>query len=380
MSNIKKYDYIDVMRAIAIMMIVVVHTKAKVTDIGLIVNILAQSCQMGVQLFFVASALTLCLSFESRKDEVYKKTNFFIRRFFRIAPLYNLGLLIYFSFAVLQTFYYHNDHLPEKYNLVNILLNMFLLHGFTPYVDVGVVPGGWTIGCEMTFYFIFPFLFSLFNNIRKIVIAIFIALCINVIFKMFFLAGLLGYDLEIHNNGVSYSFILNQISVFLVGFIMYHVVKRNYHWSKFITISLSILMFSVMLLVWRYKIFYPLHFMVIPLLAAISFLFLGLFLREINSFNKMLIEIGRKSYSIYIFHFIVVWILTPFINKYVGGFIDGNILLVIALAINICITFLISMLSCRFIEKPFIAIGKKFIEQREKVKRYNGITANYKNV
>jgi peptidoglycan/LPS O-acetylase OafA/YrhL len=43
---------------------------------------------------------------------------------------------------------------------LNVLSNFTFLHGFNPYWITSLVPGGWSIAVEMTFYIILPFLFA----------------------------------------------------------------------------------------------------------------------------------------------------------------------------------------------------------------------------
>ena len=48
----------------------------------------------GVELFFVVSALTLCLSSAARSNrEALPTLNFYIRRFFRIAPMFYIAIM-----------------------------------------------------------------------------------------------------------------------------------------------------------------------------------------------------------------------------------------------------------------------------------------------
>lgn len=61
---------------------------------------LVQQGARGVQLFYVLSALTLFLSMGSRAAQERRPTlNFFLRRFFRIAPLFYCAMLYYLSVA-----------------------------------------------------------------------------------------------------------------------------------------------------------------------------------------------------------------------------------------------------------------------------------------
>lgn len=92
-SRIIKYDYIDALRGWAILGVVLTHCNyQQLPSIG--VNIM-KSGGNGVQLFFVVSACTLWLSLTARKSEKGFISNFFIRRIFRIAPLYYLAIIYY---------------------------------------------------------------------------------------------------------------------------------------------------------------------------------------------------------------------------------------------------------------------------------------------
>lgn len=102
MSTIQtqKLNYIDALRGgIAILMVIVHHTSQQ----GSVATPywFGKLCSLGtrgVQLFFVASAFTLYRSYRNRVlDENKHVKNFFIRRFFRIAPIYYLAIL-YFIF------------------------------------------------------------------------------------------------------------------------------------------------------------------------------------------------------------------------------------------------------------------------------------------
>ena len=64
--QIPKYAYIDVMRGLAIILVVITHTAQSVGLPKGSVFGLTQFCQFGVQMFFVASALTLSLSMSKR--------------------------------------------------------------------------------------------------------------------------------------------------------------------------------------------------------------------------------------------------------------------------------------------------------------------------
>ena len=93
-NNLQHYKYIDALRGLAFLLVLLVHTDQQVGEYT--GKILALSGKYGVQLFFVISSLTLFLSLNQRKKfERRFVLNFFIRRLFRIAPLFWFGIIIY---------------------------------------------------------------------------------------------------------------------------------------------------------------------------------------------------------------------------------------------------------------------------------------------
>jgi peptidoglycan/LPS O-acetylase OafA/YrhL len=93
-------NYIDSLRGIAILMVVLVHTTLNVRVTNQSLNAIGLYGQMGVQLFFIASAFTLCLSLERTIYTENWLGFFYLKRFFRIAPLYYLGIIVYFLNAL----------------------------------------------------------------------------------------------------------------------------------------------------------------------------------------------------------------------------------------------------------------------------------------
>jgi peptidoglycan/LPS O-acetylase OafA/YrhL len=88
-QEVLKFDFIDALRGYAILGVLMVHSGGFVSASSpFLTNFMALG-KSGVQLFYIASALTLCMSWEFRKKhEAYPVRNFFIRRFFRIAPMF----------------------------------------------------------------------------------------------------------------------------------------------------------------------------------------------------------------------------------------------------------------------------------------------------
>lgn len=116
----------------------------------------------GVQLFFIISAFTLFHSIDSRsKIENDTTIMFFVRRFFRIVPMFYLAIIYY----VIQN--------SIKVTFFTLLPSVFFIQGLNPSWIVGIVPGSWTIAAEVLFYCLIPILF---NRVRTLKQAIFLTI------------------------------------------------------------------------------------------------------------------------------------------------------------------------------------------------------------
>jgi peptidoglycan/LPS O-acetylase OafA/YrhL len=109
---------------------------------------------LGVALFFLVSAFTLCLSGKKRSFEKYPVLNFYIRRAFRILPLWWLCL------AVLCFI----KKMPLSEHVCCVFLYFPLLTDkFHPLLV------GWSLSVEESFYIFFPVLFLWVTNMRRAV-------------------------------------------------------------------------------------------------------------------------------------------------------------------------------------------------------------------
>jgi peptidoglycan/LPS O-acetylase OafA/YrhL len=359
---LKKLDYIDALRGIAIISVLIVHTHEYGHNIlpGVITNIVNQGAR-GVQLFFLVSAFTLFISFKNRTtSERFPIRNFFVRRFFRIAPMYYLGIGYYLIQDGLGARYWLGD--APKITIANIAANLTFLHGFNPYHITSLVPGGWSIGVEMTFYFMMPLLFSRIKNINQafafFIISILLKLVLQVVLKKF---PIISFD----RLWLEYLFLYfpSQLPIFCLGILFYFIVVEKESVSAIS--GVSVLVFSGMVLAQLSvgkQIILSNH-----ILFGIGFLCLAYSLsiyRFTLLVNPIVNYIGKISFSMYVVHFAVLHWLNQFhLTDYFGSELIN---FMVRFLVVVTLTIIISILLYYVIEVPFQSLGKKLIKRWEK--------------
>lgn len=355
-----KLKFIDSIRGIAILMVILVHVSQNVpiTDSNLL--FFANYGQLGVQLFFVASAFTLCLSADKRTKESKPNLKFAIRRYFRIAPAYYTGIVLYFLIRVsMDKYITGNFFIPEQYSALSVLSNILFFHGFYEPGNNTIVPGGWSIGTEMAFYAIFPILFKIGTYAAKSFVGISFSLFIGIALCFFCLYIFYLNGIYTTKNYFLYFNLINQLPVFLIG--MYYYFYREKFlkiWNKHFSIILFLLFTTLSMFLFSKN----LNFL-FPSIAAISFVFLLEIFRNYEVLNnKLLTRIGQLSYSMYLLHFVFAYYITPFL---VNRIFIGNqyISLIFFYLFTIAGTFILAILSEKYIEKPGIQVGKNIIKK-----------------
>ena len=158
----KKLLNLDIIRAVAAIMIVLVHLE--IFGWG----------GHGVELFLLLTGYTAFLSIDRHKD--ISPLSYYKRRLARILPSYYGVVLIYFFIYLVVL----GERYPAKQIIVSLIKYFTLTTTFFPrdllfWFYLGTTG---TIVTIMLFYIIAPFLYKLINNFRRSVIALFVAFVI----------------------------------------------------------------------------------------------------------------------------------------------------------------------------------------------------------
>ncbi|WP_460136623.1 acyltransferase family protein [Pseudomonas sp. S1_E04] len=361
-----KLNYIDTMRGIAILMVVLVHTAQPVVGKSNPLALMAEYGQMGVQLFFVASAFTLCHSWFGRHGERSKLIKYGIRRFFRIAPMFYLALILYFLLSIAENFYKLKLIEPaEQYTVVNILVNMLFLHGFYPLANNNVVPGGWSIGTEMAFYVVFPLLVTWLSKIKINLLSASIIICLTIFISQAFVFLIYVFTGKaVSNNNFLYFNMVVQGPVFIIGMVFYFLNKEDlWPFRSTYPNALGFIFFTALALV-LWKLREPNYYSIIPIISGFSFVFLFKVFELNDALNSPLIRrIGAVSYSMYLLHFIFAHKLNKLISNRLTDFLGADIAVLVLFLSTASLTFMLAVFSQRYFEAFFIDQGKRLISK-----------------
>ncbi len=361
-NDIKHFEYIDALRGIAILLVILVHTGQKIIGLPQWGKSITDAGQFGVQLFFIVSAMTLFMSYEQREKKDGKNTRkfFFIRRIFRILPLFYVALAF---FSVLYAFQ------GIKVKVSDIILSATFLNNFDMFgASINKVPGGgWSIAIEMMFYLFLPFLFKKIKSVKKS-LAIFgffaVASVILRIFMHNLLFAKIGPRLFDMEAGYLYFWFPNQLPIFLLGVACYFFIKSGKSIRKEEGIFLLALMPMIVMLkqillsgFWWLKGSDHLFFGII--FAILVFVMSQMKLKLLE--NNFTIFTGKVSYSLYFFH----GVSFLFFSKPINALLPPWLALAVLYALSVGMGLVIAYISYKLIEEKGIKMGKKYIAASE---------------
>ncbi len=146
-------DFITGMRAVAALMVVAVHTRA-FDSFGRLGEIASDNGKYGVQIFFVISGYTIAATFLKSSGFI----PYFTRRIMRIAPLYYLAVLVFFSLiasGAMSTPYFMQIYDGDA-DLYNLIAHLTFFSGWDARVANSLIGVEWTIPVEVFWYAILP--------------------------------------------------------------------------------------------------------------------------------------------------------------------------------------------------------------------------------
>jgi peptidoglycan/LPS O-acetylase OafA/YrhL len=379
----KKLDFIDSLRGLAALYVVLHHITYAIGGKVIVprwLEPLAFLGSSGVTLFFVVSAFTLCLSMEARREgEFQPLTNYFIRRFFRIAPLFYAWVLI-FSLRSLV----FGGSLPE---FAEITRSVFFVQNLFPGHEAGIVWASWTIGIEMLFYLLFPLAFWAMNTLSKSLAIFALSVAIQAPWYYFVMSSVADQAIAQRYWELS---LLFHLSAFMAGIVVFQIYKRldglpfkNKHLLGLLTVGAATLGFlSLCYLSFVFPLggesmgWMPRNVLLKVLLVTLyGCLLLGLAMRPMAFLvNRVTRFYGEISYSVYLAHVFILVLLMPTFASITGSFKYVTVAFTLAFCLAMAIITPLAWLTYRLIEKKGNAMGRALIERLELRARQKPLT------
>lgn len=338
---------------------VVLHHLQRLTDIKPpeLFQFIGRDFGYSVHLFFILSAFSLSYSTESRQQHHNWLQEYFVKRFFRIAPLFYfmiaLEIVRQITFA---------GRVISDFN--QILLNVTFTFGFVPYESL--VWAGWSVGAEMIFYAIFPVLLLTIRTHRSALVLLVISTVISYLIRSalhaqylasipqprwdwsylafasnmgFFAMGIYAYQLSrLCKGSILASRIIPLFAVIIIGGLMFFDAGKYFHgdgrWDLVIW-GLGLMA----LCVWQ---------RISPSLIIAS-----------RSFEYL----GERSFSIYLLHPVVIFFSKDhLVRTYEGLQPDlGSTAFFVCAILTITLVLVFAEFTYRLIEVPGIKFGRNLV-------------------
>lgn len=338
---------IDGLRALAVLPVILFHAGFELFSGGFI----------GVDVFFVVSGYLITTIIISEISEgKFSIVNFYERRARRILPALFFAILIS---AVAAPFFLLPDQikdLGQSFIAIGTFLSNYFfyieLDYFNEFSKKNPLLHTWSLAVEEQFYFIFPIILLLLHRLGKKAYFILFSL---ILFLSFISAVILSntnstlafYSLHTRAWELMAGALVSLALFYYRQFIDGYIYKRQSIVSLINLSSVACLLGSFLL--FSKQVMHPSYLTIIPVASTALLI---LFLREGDLIfrifsNRILVNIGLISYSLYLVHNIVF--------AYIDIELDylSNKELMFFKFMWIPIIFIISLFSYRYIEQPF---------------------------
>jgi peptidoglycan/LPS O-acetylase OafA/YrhL len=355
MADTKRLAFIDSLRGLAALYVVIFHIslvpkfKPVIPDF---IKPFILNGWTGVTLFFVISAFTLSYTLKEKSLEKRPLLFFYIRRAFRILPLYYTWLFV-MCIMIFGWDLMNGIWLNKK----SLILYTFFGFNFFPGKQEGLVWASWTLGVEMVFYLFFPFIFRWCKNLKRAFVFFLITLFFSWVHYQ------LAYKIPNYDVGKA---ILNQLPVFAIGIICYYVFLIVEYKNKIKNVSFLIVICSLSLIV--SLSYFPDLFGKIPLIYPMSILYgmllIGLAVLPLKIIvNRVSVFFGLISYSLYLNHPQLISYMSYFYKLIYSYRLNAMISFILCVFATLIPLTIVSLMTYYLIEKPGMSLGRNIINR-----------------
>ncbi len=286
-----------------------------------------------VEIFFVLSGFVLSNQLIKVYKEKHNIKTFYLRRWFRTIPLYLVALIFYTAIS-------------NNFNFDFFKFLFFIQKSIPNFVDQNYFMVAWSLSIEEFFYLIFPIYLIFFNKEKPYKLAIYFIVILSIL-KI------------ISNQNFSSDFLRTgtflRLDSIAIGFLL------SFFWKKFVNFNKIILFFTFALIVVfiNYKsIFFnatgifTVYFIFLSQILSVFLVLLFCNIEFImkSQFAKNICNtVATQTYSVYLFHLIIMHFLILSDNSLVNNLITYIVLL-----------FVISTIIYKYFEKPILSLRPKY--------------------
>jgi len=343
---------IDGLRALAVVPVILFHAGFELFSGGFV----------GVDVFFVISGyLITTILIEDIEKQQFSLVNFYERRARRILPALFFVMFVCIPFAWMWMLPSGMKDFSQSLVAVSLFASNVLFWRKSGYFDAAAeqkpLLHTWSLSIEEQFYIIYPILLIFFFKFGKKTFIIFLIISAITSLTLAQWAGNLKFTypyfekefLFFNQSSLTNFFLpIGRIWELIIGILIAFYIKKNGQPNRFNEI---LTLFGLILIFYSVFTFtpetnYPSFHTLLPTIGTgllILFMNSKTFIHKIFS-QKLLVFIGLISYSAYLYHFPIF----TFIEY--SNYLENSLLLKIIL---ILITFFISFVSWKYIEKPF---------------------------
>lgn len=344
------------LRGLAALSVVFYHAKNMAPQIEVGALSFVQQFGAGVTLFFILSGFSLCLSNFDKIENPKWLYSYSIKRVSRILPVWYIFVAIHFV--------YHWIKFGKVHSFAEVLYHIVPFFPLIPGGHESFVWAGWTIGVELMFYILFPFLIICFrDDVKKWILATIVLILIS--------TQLGAFAPDNFKESYYYMGFAHQAFIFILGCTFYFVIK-SMHTSKngkytLLAIFISCCVFFLMWFFLKYpqlRICRPygleIKSLALGSLVALAYVNYG---NRVNLYNRFTKFLGDKSYTLYLAHPIVVAetkSLYPYIDD---AFSMQEVSFLLYSIVVVIITSIVATVISNVIEAPLYKKGKQYAEK-----------------
>jgi len=358
---------VDVLRGIAILMVLVLHAVAMTPGIEAHawITTVAHRLGSGVQLFFLLSGFVIAGAFERGQARGEGVSGFLWRRCAKMLPLYLLFLHANIAFYLLAgalaepPAFFRNSVSAENLTWSNYVVHLLLLQGLFPAWLHSLLDGSWSIACEVYFYIAYPLVIQRFTRAPAQALIAFIgSLVFAVAFTM-----LLGRHLGSYGY---YAFPL-QLPCFLLGIYCFRVRRA---WPNLETVgthktALALVMACLFFGLAKAETAPLGAHMLHAVLFALTLLLVPM--RSRSLLAEATRSFGRQSYALFLVHlFLLKLVYTLFVARYPQWSTPS--VLALNLGVSIGLSWLLSWALFNRIDEWFVRHGSQWLQRRSLTK------------